>query len=228
MGPDPYDVWHPESHEVKISKPYFMSATEVTNAQFKMFAPDFEPCRLSAHEEAPATRVTWEQADSFCRWLSEKEGAKYRLATEAEWEYACRAGSKTPYCFGEDTRRLAEYAWWGRSNSSAARVAIFRPNAWGLYDMHCNALEWVSDWFAHAEPCRPECPDQGTVVDPTGPDTGKTHVIKSGPWIAQYPEQCACTVRHPLPRFDRRPFAGKETPGFREMLGFRIVREVAE
>jgi formylglycine-generating enzyme required for sulfatase activity len=117
----------------------------------------------------------------FCRKLSElpaerSAGRVYRLPTEAEWEYACRAGSKTKWSFGDSESSLGDYAWY-RSNSDSKThpVGTKKPNAWGLYDMHGNVWEWCSDWLA----------DYTTtaVSDPTGPATGSFRVFRGGGWI---------------------------------------------
>ena len=96
----------------------------------------------------PAISMTHHAAMEYCRWLSAKTGKTYRLPTEAEWEYACRAGSATAYCFGNDSKRLDEYGWFADNSDSAPHVGgKKRPNAWGLYDMHGNVAEWCLDEY---------------------------------------------------------------------------------
>jgi formylglycine-generating enzyme required for sulfatase activity len=95
--------------------------------------------------------VCWLDAKAFCDWLSKKEGKAYRLPTEAEWEYACRAGSTGDFCFGDDEARLGEYAWYkANSDDTTHPVGQKKPNAWGLYDMHGNVVEWCQDWYDYA------------------------------------------------------------------------------
>jgi formylglycine-generating enzyme required for sulfatase activity len=119
----------------------------------------------------------------FCRKLSATDGKTYRLPTEAEWEYACRAGTTTAYSFGDDAARLSEYGWWGgtygngnaKSEQYAHAVGTKRPNGFGLYDMHGNVWEWCSDWYG----------DYGgeASTDPLGADTGSLRVYRGGSWF---------------------------------------------
>src|SRR5206468_1604460 len=110
----------------------------------------------------PVGQVSWHDAVAFCQWLSRKEGKTYRLPTEAEWEWACRAGCLGRYHFGDDSRRLGEYAWFAdNSNNRSQPVGQKKPNAWGLFDMHGNLAEYCADWHG-------EFPT-GRVIDSTGP-----------------------------------------------------------
>ncbi|NQT52870.1 formylglycine-generating enzyme family protein [bacterium] len=96
----------------------------------------------------PAIGVSWLNAVNFCRWLSQKTGKKYRLPTEAEWEYACRAGTTTAYSFGEDDSDIDDYAWYeDNADEQAHPVGEKKPNPWGLYDMHGNVKEWCHDFY---------------------------------------------------------------------------------
>ena len=128
-----------------------MSSTEITNAQYEAFDPSHKALRgykgFSQADDEAVIMVSWEEATAYCEWLSRKTGRLFRLPTEAEWEYACRAGSTTPYNTGET---FPEEQWKVQKNTRfkepvSLQVAQFEPNAWGLYDMHGNVEEWCSD-----------------------------------------------------------------------------------
>ena len=146
-------------------------------------------------DEHPVVNVSWNDAVAFCKWLSGKEGKTYRLPTEAEWEYACRAGTKTRYYSGDDPETLAKVANVADATAKAkfpdwkytikasdgyvftAPVGQFKPNAFGLYDMHGNAWQWCADWYG-AGLLR-----QSPADDPKGPDTGVVRVLRGGSWL---------------------------------------------
>jgi len=136
---------HPQ-HRVRITKGFYMGATEVTQAQWKAVMGT-EPWKGKPHTgkspNAAANSVPWNAAIEFCKRLSRNTGRSSRFPTEAEWEYACRAGTTTPYYFGNDPSRLSEYAWYkANSDGRPHEVARKRPNRWGLFDMHGNVFEW--------------------------------------------------------------------------------------
>ncbi len=143
--------------------------------------------------DLPVEQVSWDDAVAFCKKLSDlpdekKAGRVYRLPTEAEWEYACRVGSKTAYSFDDEEGLLPEYGWFNRNSSDRTHtVGLLEPNAWGLYDMHGNVWEWCRDWNG-------EYP-KGAVSDPTGPTKGSHRVIRGGCWILEA-ALCRSANRH--------------------------------
>jgi len=177
---------------------------------------------FSQNTNHPVVCVTWQDAAAFCDWLSAKEGRRYRLPTEAEWEYACRAGSRTAYVWGDNPE--AGTGWANGADQTAKEVftlfpafnwsdgylytspaASFRPNAWGLYDMLGNALEWCGDWYGPYP--------QGPVTDPTGAADGKEKVLRGGAFVYG-PQRTRCAFR------------GRNLPEFENFyVGFRILLE---
>ena len=134
-------------HFVEFSKAFFMGKYEVTQVQWSAIM-DNNPSEFK-DDVRPVERVSWNDVQAFILKLNTKEETnKYRLPTEAEWEYAARAGSEGSYTFGSDTNILSQYAWY-RNNSGGEPhpVGQLNPNAWGLYDMHGNVHEWCQDWF---------------------------------------------------------------------------------
>ena len=175
-------------HEVTISKDYYLGVYEVTQAQYEKVMgtnPSYfqkRNIRKSDSSMYPVEQVSWEDAVEFCKKLSDlpeekKAGRVHRLPTEAEWEYACRAGSKSAYSFGESSNSLGDYAWFNEnSNGQTHPVGEKKANAWGLYDMQGNVWEWCSDWN--------DGYPKGAVSDPTGPKEGSYRVIRgSGSFI---------------------------------------------
>jgi formylglycine-generating enzyme required for sulfatase activity len=181
------------SHRVVISKPFYLGAFEVTQAQFKAVMNDnpsyFAPGGAGEDEvkglktsDFPVDSVTWEEARDFCEKLSQrgaekKAGRVYRLPTEAQWEYACRAGARepTPYHFGASlSASQANHA--RKPGRTIAVGSLGKPNAWGLHDMHGNVSEWCADRYG-ADYYRASPPK-----DPTGPGTGERRVIRGGSW----------------------------------------------
>lgn len=162
-------------HEVTISRPFYLGVCEVTNANgfaVKGFVP-------SGRKEAdrPIESVTWDEAVAFAAALSSlpaerAAGRVYRLPTEAEWEYACRAGTSTAYSFGDDASLLGDFAWFDRSSGGRTQaVGQKQANAWGLYDMHGNVWEWCGDWlgkYPTAAETDPQGPAEGVLRVPRG------------------------------------------------------------
>lgn len=181
MGSSGYGRNYDEApvHEVIISEPFRISATEVTNAQYEMFDPSHRKLRgkdrFSFRDNEAVIHVSWHDAMAFCKWLSEKDGKTYRLPTEAEWEYVCRAGSMGPYSIGD--RALPKQMLKNQVETWEPRpipldVGKSIPNAWGVYDMHGNVEEWCMDWYGPYEDAMQN--------DPTGPAAGISKVTRGG------------------------------------------------
>ena len=141
-------------HRVTIAKPFHMGVTEVTNAQYERFDPDHKELRgkegYSKADDEAVVFVSWYEAQGFCEWLSDKEGKVYRLATEAEWEYACRAGTETAYNTGAalpKSYHKNQEKTWRPEKAVSLKVGEFEANPWGLHDMHGNVEEWCYDWY---------------------------------------------------------------------------------
>ncbi len=191
-----------DQHEVTISKPFYMGVTAVTQAQYAAVMGE-NPSEFKG-EANPVESVSWDEAVEFCKKLSEKTGRMVRLPTEAEWEYACRAATKTAYPFGGDDADLENYAWYdGNSDGATHPVGQKKPNAWDLYDMHGNVWEWCADWYE-------DYPD-GAATDPQGPESGTDRVRRGGSW-EDSPDHC---------RSAYRDFADPD--GDDSSSGFRVV-----
>ena len=157
MGTDnpPMEDWdEAPRREVKVDA-FRMSATEITNAQYEAFDPTHQRGEqgFSTGDDEAVIMVSWDDAMAYCRWLSEKTGKHYRLPTEEEWEYACRAGTTTAYNTGDT---FPESQWKVQKNTRdkehvSLQVAQFEPNAWGLYDMHGNVEEWCADAYLDSD-----------------------------------------------------------------------------
>jgi formylglycine-generating enzyme required for sulfatase activity len=202
-------------HKVTISRDYYLGVTEVTQGQYEKVMgtnPSKFQKQVILNKDSsmyPVEKVSWEDAVSFCKRLSElpdekTAGRVYRLPTEAEWEYACRAESETAFHFGGSSKLSDDFAWFGNSNKQTHPVGQKKPNAWGLYDMHGNVFEWCGDWFN-------EYP-KGAVSDPTGPKEGVLRVFRGGSW-----EFGAASGRSAT-RFFTAPFGRGDWIGFRVAL----------
>jgi len=164
-------------HKVRITKPFYLGVYEVTQAECEKVMGK-NPSNFQGADN-PVEKVTWEDAAEFCKKLSAKEGRTYRLPTEAEWEYACRAGSTTLYSFGDDQANLGEYAWYLANSDKKTRPAgEKKPNNWGLCDMHGNVWEWCQDWYDL------DYYAVSPTGDPPGPETGSLRVYRGGSWDA--------------------------------------------
>ncbi|KPK97766.1 MAG: hypothetical protein AMK75_07260 [Planctomycetes bacterium SM23_65] len=160
-------------HLVRITRPFYMGKYEVTEGEWRQVgAPGCG--HLAANDRLPVSCVSWDA----CREFASRAGNGLRLPTEAEWEYACRAGAKGHYCFGDDEARLGDHAWFSKnSGRNRHEVGLKTPNAWGLHDMHGNVWEWCHDWSGFYA-----VSSQGPLVDPQGPGSGEARVIRGGGW----------------------------------------------
>ncbi len=162
-------------HEVTVSD-FYLGKYEVTFAQYDAFC-DATGAKKPNDEgwgrgKRPVINVSWNDADAYCAWLSKQTGKEYRLPTEAEWEYACRAGTSTLYSFGDSGSQLREYAWY--ISSTTHEVGGKKPNPWGLCDMHGNAWEWCADWYDK------DYYKSSPGIDPKGRSLGEYRVVRGG------------------------------------------------
>jgi formylglycine-generating enzyme required for sulfatase activity len=205
------------AHKVTISRAFYMSVTEVTNREYERFDLGHMKFRgkdgVSKGDDDPVTFVTYHEACEFCEWLSKKDGQSYRLPTEAEWEYACRAGTTTPFNTGETL--TAEQANVGQSKdgkalATAVAVGSYKPNAWGLCDMHGNVAEWCHDWYGPY--------DGGEQTDPVGRADGYARVVRG--WSFHRPERAL----NPLKYWRSANRSGLLPEDANRYTGFRVVR----
>ena len=225
-------------HPVQLTRPFDISAMEVTVAQFRQFIessgyrtdierngqgygrldskwqrdPRFNWANLGSvvlDESWPVVNISYYDAQTFCRWLSEREGERYRLPSEAEWEFACRAGSSAAWLCGDDAAELTEYAVYGPGTMSMTVVGTMRPNAFGLFDTSGNVWEWCLDWYSTDYYAR------SPTANPSGPRQGELRVVRGGSFV-NLPSLQRCATRQ-----------GQLPDRGRQSIGFRVVREIA-
>ena len=208
-------------HQVTLTEGFYLQTAEVTQGQWKAVMSGANPSYFNTcGDDCPVETVSWEDVQVFLFWLNFwsavfGEGTPYRLPTEAEWEYAARAGSTTAFANGGITQvgcspvdpNLDLMGWYcGNDENTTHPVARKQPNAWGLFDMHGNVWEWVQDLYAVYP--------SGSVTDPTGPSTGSARVCRGGGWNG-------------VARHCRSAYRGRSTPDDRgNSLGARLVRSL--
>ncbi len=200
------------AHQVTLTKAFEIGVYEVTQEQYEQVMGT-NPSNFKGPQN-PVETVSWDDAVAFCRKLSEmpaekKAGYVYRLPTEAEWEYACRAGTTTVYSFGDSESDLGYYAWYddhfGNPTAGTTHpVGGKKPNAWGLYDMHGNIYEWCQDWYGDYP--------SGPVTDPTGAASGSYRVYRGGSWY-HFSDFCRSANRYRYAPVNRI-----------NIIGFRVLR----
>lgn len=194
------------AHRVTIKNPFYMGKSPVTQKQWKNIMGN-NPSHFKGGDR-PVEMVSWKEAQKFVKKLNAIENTdKYRLPSEAEWEYACKAGTQTRYFFGGDESKLKECAWYAENSGRKTHpIGQKKPNSWGLYDMHGNVWEWVQDkWHDNSTPSNGSIWEDGD---------GSFRVSRGGSWYCD-PDSCRSAAR-----FSRAPesrFAN---------LGFRLVREL--
>lgn len=191
-------------HEVTLTRPFHIGRFPVTQAQWEAVMGRNPSAFPGA--DRPVEQVSADDCTEFIRRLNATGGGTFRLPTEAEWEYACRAGSSARFCFGDDERLLDDYAWTSANSGGETHpVGLKRPNAWGLHDVHGNVWEWCQDWWDDYV--------GGPAVDPQGPAYGfmGARVFRGGCWRGG-PDFAACAHR------------GGRGPGYKaDILGLRLV-----
>ena len=198
-------------HKVTLTKGFYLGVHQVTQAQWQAVM-GANPSHFNGESNLPVENVSWYDAVAFCEALGKKDGKTYRLPTEAEWEYACRAGTKTAFHFGKtistdqanyDGTYTYRKGKEGLDRQKSTPVGSFPPNAWGLYDMHGNVWEWCADWYGPYP--------KGVLKDPQGFVSGDARVLRGGGWVYQ-PRDCRSASRD------------GSAPGYRgDNLGCRVV-----
>jgi len=181
-------------HKVTLTKGFYMGVFTVTQEQWKEVMGN-NPSTFKGEKNLPVDNLSWDDCQEFIKKLREKDKKVYRLPTEAEWEFCCRAGTKTPFHFGEtistDQANYFGEAVYGDGNKGVYRkkttaVGSFPANAWGLHDMHGNVCQWCQDWHGDYP--------QKDVIDPKGPEKGDVRVLRGGSWLNS-PGSCRSAYR---------------------------------
>jgi len=201
----PGNMMNERQHEVILSKGFWMQQTELTQDQYEQLMGS-NPAFFKGAQN-PVESVTWDEATEYCRRLSElppekNAGNLFRLPTEAEWEYACRAGSDTEWCCGDDETVLDDYCWYNKNSARTTHpVGEKKPNSWGLHDMHGNVSEWCQDLYG-------EYP-RDAVTDPRGSAAGESRRnLRGGGWffVSAYARSAYRDAHDPADRYVGRGF----------------------
>ncbi len=202
-------------HRVTLTRPFYFQTTEVTQRQWQKVM-GYNPSQFKkCGDDCPVETVSWNEVQEFISKLNQLEGTKaYRLPTEAEWEYACRAGTETPFytgtCISTDQanfngKRPMPVCLAGEYRDKTVPVRSFAPNSWGLYEMHGNVWEWCQDPYWKKYP-------KESVTDPTGPSSGVIKVLRGGSWYSR---------QHLI----RSAFRRQDIPDYRShAIGFRVAK----
>lgn len=198
-----------QQHHVRLTKGFLMQTTPVTQGQWKSVMGNNPSFFKDSGDGCPVERVSWHDACKFIDTLNQMEKTeKYRLPTEAEWEYACRAGTSTRFYTGNTHRDLARAGWYRKNSGGKTHpVGSKAPNAWGLYDMHGNVWERCHDWYGKYPP--------DSIINPTGPESGSGRVVRGGSWDV-VARNCRSACRYDWHGADDRYF----------LVGFRLVRSL--
>lgn len=210
MGGDGQEDERPV-HTVQISSGFEISAHEITQRQYRLVM-GVNPSSIKG-DELPVESVSWEEAVEFCRRISEVTGETYRLPTEAEWEYACRAGSTSSHYWGGGVfaRVAGEFAWYfDNSFYTSHPIADKKPNQWRLFDMSGNVAEWCADYYS------PDYYQQSPEIDPAGPDAGQYRVVRGGSYKDSLEKLRSAARSH----------SGPDRSGAADTTGFRVVKEL--
>jgi formylglycine-generating enzyme required for sulfatase activity len=185
MGGDMYEDEKP-IHGVTISRGFWMGVYPVTQAEWKKVMDGDDPSNFKG-DDLPVESVSWHDCQAFCAKLRQRDGKPYRLPSEAEWEYACRAGTTTDYYTGDGEDALKRAGWYlGNSDGKTRPIGKLEPNRWGLYDMHGNVWQRCQDWYGPYP--------SGDVVDQIGPEKGESRVVRGGSW-QKFPQSCRAARR---------------------------------
>jgi formylglycine-generating enzyme required for sulfatase activity len=230
---DEYEIW---SYNLDIQRRQILGKKpteldKLADAVTRPTAPYTDMTFGMGKNSYPAICMTQFAAKKYCQWLSAKTGRYYRLPTEAEWEYACRAGTTTAYSFGDDSSKLGDYAWYfDNSDEAYHKVGQKKPNPWGLYDMHGNVAEHVLDKYDPA--FYEKCAEQGVVTDPYNPPTElENRAVRGGSWDDD-PEKLRSAARRGStaewkvqdPQIPQSQWYYTDA----QFCGFRVVRPLSE